>query len=128
MARFRSWQPIGSPASTTGTGLVRLPTDRHDTLWRLEAATAAKHRLLKKYLDAWWPILLQPSAGPRPLMAARNYVDAFAGPGESVGGEEGSPVFALDRLLRHDAVTRMRLKRERVHLCSRRNDPTASST
>ncbi|HET9897806.1 MAG TPA: three-Cys-motif partner protein TcmP [Streptosporangiaceae bacterium] len=33
-----------------------------------------------------------------------------------VGGEQGSPVFALDRLLHHDAAPRMRLKRERVHL------------
>jgi three-Cys-motif partner protein len=43
-------------------------------------------------------------------------VDAFAGPGEYTGGNEGSPVFTLDRLLRHDAAPRMQLTRERVHL------------
>ena len=81
-----------------------LPTDRRDTLWRLEPATAAKHRLYKKYLDAWWPILLQPSASTGRSWPHVTYVDAFAGPGEYIGGEEGSPVFALDRLLRHDAA------------------------
>lgn len=82
-------------------------------LWKLEPATAAKHRLYKRYLDAWWPILLQPSATGflRPRVT---YVDAFAGPGEYEDHEEGSPVFAIDRLLNHAAVTRMQLRRERV--------------
>jgi three-Cys-motif partner protein len=44
------------------------------------------------------------------------YVDAFAGPGEYEGGEEGSPVIALDRLLNHEARNRMNLTRERVNL------------
>ena len=99
-----------------GTGSLRLPTDRHDTLWSLESATAAKHRLYKKYLDAWWPILLQPSASTGRSWPHVTYVDAFAGPGEYAGGEEGSPVFALDRLLHHTAAPRMGLKRERVNL------------
>ena len=106
----------GSPASMAGTGPLSLPTDRDDTLWRLEPATAAKHRLYKKYLDAWWPILLQPSASSGRSWPHVTYVDAFAGPGEYTRGEEGSPVFALDRLLGHDAAPRMQLKRERVHL------------
>ena len=41
---------------------------------------------------------------------------AFAGPGEYAEGADGSPVFTLDRLLHHDAASRMRLSRERVHL------------
>jgi three-Cys-motif partner protein len=81
-----------------------------DVLWRLEPATAAKHRLYQRYLDAWWPIMLQPT-WPRVT-----YVDAFAGPGRYLGGEEGSPVFVLDRLLRHTARDRMQLRRDRVHL------------
>ena len=60
--------------------------------------------------------MLQPSASTGRSWPHVTYVDAFAGPGEYIGGEEGSPVFALDRLLRHDAATRMQLKRERVHL------------
>ena len=84
-------------------------------LWELEPATAAKHRLYKRYLDAWWPIMLQPSRDgyQRPRVT---YVDAFAGPGRYLGGEEGSPVFVLDRLLHHTAVSRMQLSRERVCL------------
>ena len=86
-----------------------------DTLWKLEPATAAKHRLYKRYLDAWWPILLQTTRTGyiRPRVT---YVDAFAGPGKYIDGEEGSPVFVLDRLLRHDAVDRMNLTRQRVCL------------
>src|SRR5262249_32014597 len=68
----------------------------------------------KRYLDAWWPILLQPSRGYiRPRVT---YLDAFAGPGKYTGEEEGSPVFALRRLLGHAAVERMNLSRDRVRL------------
>lgn len=82
-----------------------------DVLWPLEPSTEAKHRLYKRYLDAWWPIMLQ-----QPWVDRVTYVDAFAGPGEYAGGEEGSPSFALDRLLNHVAVNRMNLSRQRVRL------------
>ena len=84
-------------------------------LWQLEPATAAKHRLYKRYLDAWWPILLQPSRNGRSWPRV-TYLDAFAGPGPVRGGDEGSPVFALGRLLSHDAAERMHLSRDRVRL------------
>lgn len=84
-------------------------------LWPLEPATAAKHQLYKRYLDAWWPILLQPSRTGY-LRPRVTYLDAFAGPGRYTGGEEGSPVFALRRLLNHVAVERMHLSRDRVRL------------
>lgn len=86
-------------------------------LWKLEPATAAKHRLYKRYLDAWWPIMLQPirpSGYTRPRVT---YVDAFAGPGCYEGGEDGSPIFAIDRLLNHAARDRMHLARDRVTMC-----------
>lgn len=82
-----------------------------DTLWQLEEHTEAKHRLYKRYLDAWWPIMLQ-----QDHIRRVTYVDAFSGPGEYEAGEEGSPVFALDRLLHHEARDRMKLTRERVTL------------
>jgi three-Cys-motif partner protein len=85
-------------------------------LWPLEPATAAKHRLYKRYLDAWWPILLQPSPGSGYRRLRVTYVDAFAGPGLYEAGEDGSPVFALDRLLKHQLVERMSLSRDRTHL------------
>lgn len=82
-----------------------------NTLWKLEPHTEAKHRLYKRYLDAWWPIFLQQHSVTRVT-----YVDAFSGPGEYQGGEEGSPVFAVDRLLNHEARNRMNLSRDRVTL------------
>lgn len=86
-----------------------------DTLWPLEPATEAKHRLYKRYLDGWWPVLLQPNnqgySWPKVT-----YIDAFAGPGRYRDGEEGSPVFVLDRLLKHAARDRMGLRRSRVQL------------
>ena len=85
-------------------------------LWPLEPATAAKHQLYKRYLDAWWPIMLQPSARDGRLWTRLTYLDAFAGPGRYEGGEEGSPIFALQRLLNHVAVDRMQLSQERVGL------------
>jgi three-Cys-motif partner protein len=87
---------------------------RADTLWKQEPATAAKHELYKRYLDAWWPILLQPTRGRS--WERVTYLDAFAGPGRYEGGEPGSPVFAIRRLLRHSATGRMNLRRERVRL------------
>jgi len=56
--------------------------------------SAAKHILLKRYLDAWFPIL--GSAHKR-----INYIDGFAGPGEYEGGEDGSPIVAIKSALRH---------------------------
>ncbi|MBP2330606.1 three-Cys-motif partner protein [Kibdelosporangium banguiense] len=86
-----------------------------DLLWKLEPATAAKHQLYKRYLDAWWPIMLQRTPGGH-LRPRVTYVDAFAGPGRYEDGEEGSPVFVLDRLLNHAASARMLLARDRVRL------------
>ncbi len=83
-------------------------------LWKLEPATAAKHRLYKRYLDAWWPIMLQPSARSGYERPRVTYVDAFAGPGCYEDGQEGSPIFAVDRLLIHVARERMNLRRDRV--------------
>ncbi len=56
--------------------------------------TAAKHLLLKLYLDRWFPILGKHS---RRL----NYIDGFAGPGEYSGGEKGSPIIAIESAMAH---------------------------
>lgn len=80
-------------------------------LWHLKPHTEAKHRLYKRYLDAWWPIFLQQT-----WVSRVTYVDAFAGPGEYEDGEDGSPVFALAGLLNHAARNRMNITRERVTL------------
>ena len=59
-----------------------------ETIWPIEPHTAKKHEILRRYFQAWLPILAQYS--PRLL-----YIDAFAGPGEYSGGEDGSPVVIL---------------------------------
>jgi three-Cys-motif partner protein len=58
------------------------------TIWPLEPHTAKKHEILRRYFQAWLPILAQHN--PRLL-----YIDAFAGPGEYLNGEDGSPVVIL---------------------------------
>lgn len=64
------------------------------TVWDLEPHTAAKHAILRRYLQAWIPILS--SAHGRVV-----YIDGFAGPGVYSRGEHGSPVIALKSALEH---------------------------
>ncbi|MFE3414100.1 three-Cys-motif partner protein TcmP [Streptomyces mirabilis] len=60
-----------------------------DAVWERDPHTAAKHDLLKRYLEAWAPILL-----------SRNdvitYAEGFAGAGVYKQGEPGSPVVAYE--------------------------------
>ncbi len=67
------------------------------TTWSLEPHTRAKHEILRRYLEAWTPIL---SLGGFPTIA---YVDGFAGPGVYSGGEDGSPIIAVKAALQHQA-------------------------
>lgn len=67
-----------------------------DTVWRLDPHGAAKHAILRRYLQAWIPIL--GSTHGRIV-----YIDGFAGPGIYTGGEDGSPVIALKAALDHAA-------------------------
>ena len=60
------------------------------TIWPLEPHTAAKHEILRRYLQAWVPILSQ---GKFPQII---FVDGFAGPGRYSNGEEGSPIIAIN--------------------------------
>ncbi len=63
------------------------------TIWQLEPHTAAKHELLRRYLQAWAPILSQ---GRFPHLVV---VDGFAGPGRYSQGEEGSPIIAIKAVI-----------------------------
>lgn len=67
------------------------------TVWDLEPHTRAKHAILRRYLQAWAPILSH-GGFPRVL-----YVDGFAGPGRYSKGEEGSPIIALRAALEQRA-------------------------
>ena len=61
-------------------------------LWDRDAHTAAKHDLLRHYLNRWFPILLK-------SFESATYAEGFAGAGEYSGGEPGSPIIALQSLL-----------------------------
>ena len=67
-----------------------------DVLWKLEPHTLGKHRVLRKYLNSWFPILSKWNG--RIL-----FIDGFAGPGEYADGEPGSPLIALEALADHRA-------------------------
>jgi three-Cys-motif partner protein len=59
-----------------------------DTLWPIEPHTEKKHELLRKYIEAWLPIVGRFS--DRVV-----YIDGFAGPGTYSGCEDGSPLVVL---------------------------------
>lgn len=67
------------------------------TLWDLDRHTLAKHTILRKYLDAWLPILGGGAYPSQHLIL----IDAFAGPGRYTGGEEGSPLLMIRAYLDH---------------------------
>jgi len=54
----------------------------------MEPHTEAKHDILERYLERWFPILS--SHGGRLA-----YIDGFAGPGVYSAEERGSPILAL---------------------------------
>lgn len=58
------------------------------TVWDLEPHTAKKHEILRRYFQAWLPIMVKWN---RRVL----YIDGFAGPGEYSQGEDGSPVIVL---------------------------------
>ena len=60
--------------------------------WKLMPHTEAKHKIYRAYLDAWYPILIK-------KYGVITYAEGFAGCGIYTGGEPGSPVIALQRLL-----------------------------
>ncbi len=64
------------------------------SLWDIEPHTKAKHEILERYLDAWFPILA--TYNQRIL-----YLDGFCGPGRYKGSEDGSPIIAIKKALNH---------------------------
>jgi three-Cys-motif partner protein len=71
-----------------------MPSPKEET-WKIDPHTQAKHAILQKYLEAWFPILT--SKHNRVLI-----IDGFAGPGEYQGGELGSPLIALNVVRSHN--------------------------
>ena len=66
----------------------------NSTIWNIEPHTQAKHKILREYLKAWFPILS--SKGSRII-----YLDGFAGPGIYSNGEDGSPIIAIRTAQEH---------------------------
>lgn len=85
-----------------------------DTLWTLEPHSRGKHIILRRYLQAWIPILGM--TNQRLVI-----VDAFAGPGRYLGGEDGSPLIMLDAFLSHAARNRIRAELVYVFIEERRD-------
>jgi three-Cys-motif partner protein len=73
------------------------------TVWELAPHTCAKHEILRRYLQAWTPIL---SHGGFPEIV---YIDGFAGPGRYSKGEDGSPIIALKAALEQNIPESTRL-------------------
>ena len=71
-----------------------------EAVWSIEEHTLAKHDLLRKYLNAWFPILT--TFNKRVI-----FFDGFAGPGIYEGGEPGSPIVALQTLVHHSKFPRL---------------------
>lgn len=61
---------------------------RLDTIWDLDPHTAKKHEILRRYFDAWLPIMSK-------WNTRVVYIDGFSGPGQYSRGEDGSPVVVL---------------------------------
>ncbi len=64
------------------------------TLWPIDPHTKAKHEILRRYLEAWFPIL---NTHHQRIV----YIDGFCGPGRYDGGEQGSPMIVLDAAVNH---------------------------
>lgn len=62
--------------------------------WTIEPHTEAKHAILRKYLDAWLPIITR-------WNGKVIYIDGFAGPGKYSSGQDGSPIIAIKAVLEH---------------------------
>jgi three-Cys-motif partner protein len=65
-----------------------------DNLWNPHPHTLAKHAILRRYLEAWLPIMTRWN---RRIVV----IDGFAGPGRYASGEDGSPIVALTAALEH---------------------------
>lgn len=79
--------------NSTGKGNSSVATPK-ETLWVLDPHTKAKHDILRRYLQAWFPILNKHN--DRIV-----YIDGFCGPGRYKGGEKGSPIIALEVATTH---------------------------
>ncbi|HEX8958194.1 MAG TPA: three-Cys-motif partner protein TcmP [Solirubrobacterales bacterium] len=74
--------------------------------------TDAKHRILRRYLEAWLPIMGMAPGPTDQRGPALVVVDGFSGAGRYDTGEQGSPLIMLDAYLEHRSRARIR---QRIH-------------
>jgi three-Cys-motif partner protein len=77
------------------------------TIWPIEPHTLTKHRILERYLQGWLPVMAKTNG-------RIHFLDGFAGPGRYSGGEIGSPLIALQALLKHPHFAKANNQREVV--------------
>jgi len=90
------------------------------TIWELEPHTATKHEVLRRYIQAWAPILSQ---GNFPQLV---FIDGFAGPGRYSKGEEGSPIIAIKAVAEQPRPIKAKLDFHFIELDKRRSDHLAT--
>jgi len=86
------------------------------TIWELEPHTTAKHEILRRYIQAWAPILSQ---GNFPHLV---FVDGFAGPGRYSKGEEGSPLIAIKAVIQQSRPIKAKIDFHFIELDQQRSD------
>ena len=90
------------------------------TIWELEPHTAAKHEILRRYVQAWAPILSQ---GNFPHLV---FVDGFAGPGRYSKREEGSPIIAMKAVIDQPRPIKAKVDFHFIELDEKRADHLAA--
>ena len=89
-------QPKFQRADYSGPGGKNSLAKKLETVWQIDPHTQSKHTILRRYWEAWLPIMTK--FNQRVL-----YIDGFAGPGKYAGGEDGSPLIALKSARDHHA-------------------------
>ena len=68
-------------------------------LWERDPHTAAKHTLLRRYMEAWFPIMAKQFRD-----VGITFFDGFAGPGEYTNAQDSSPAIAMGQALRSEVA------------------------
>lgn len=86
---------------------------RKRDIWPAEPHTLAKIELVRRYLDAWLPIMGRGFPGS-PIL----YIDGFAGPGIYERGEDGSPIVAKKAASKAIAIAKDDWRAGDVHIAA----------
>ncbi len=78
--------------------MVNTSVEKDPVVWPAFPHTLAKHGVYRQYLSKWMPIMIHSWKGNV------TYAEGFAGPGVYTGGEPGSPVIALQTLIRNPGL------------------------